>query len=173
MITKFRFFLLVAMLCALVPACSKKPNQARVHGKITYKGQDVTGGSIYFHEIMEDGKFGGNYRYIIKPDATYEATDLPEKEMGVSIETESINPKAGQQSEEAMKKSQIGKGEGGFADPKKMMEMMKKGTQLPEAGQTYGTYVQIPKKYADPTTSKLKTTLKSGNNTADWNLTDD
>ena len=170
--TRHRLLVLVAaIVLGAVPACSKKPNQARVHGKITYKGQDVTGGSIYFHEIMEDGKFSANYRYIIKPDATYEATDLPEKEMGVSIETESINPKAAEAADAAMKKSDIGKG--AIADPKMMMDMMKKGTQIPEAGQVYGTYVQIPKKYADPATSKLKTKLKSGNNSVDFNLTDD
>lgn len=170
--TKYRLLVLVAaMVLVAVPACSKRPNQARVHGKITYKGQDVTGGSIYFHEIMEDGKFGANYRYIIKPDATYEATDLPEKEMAVSIETESINPKAGEASAAAAKKSEISKG--AVADPKMMMDMMKKGTQIPEAGQVYGTYVQIPTKYGDPATSKLKATLKSGNNTVDFNLTDD
>src|SRR5262249_52989677 len=103
--------------------------------------------------------------------ATYEASDLPEKEMAVSIETESINPKAAEAADAAMKKSEIGKG--AIADTKKMMEMMKKGTQIPEAGSVYGTYVQIPKKYGDPATSKLRTTLKSGNNTADFNLTDD
>src|SRR6516165_9176765 len=90
MTCKRTFFLLTCLLLALVPACGKK--SAKVEGLVTFKGAPLPGGTIYLSKILEDGNPGATVRYVIRPDGTFTGTELPEGELLVAVETESLNP---------------------------------------------------------------------------------
>jgi hypothetical protein len=153
MLSTGRLLLVLPLFLVLMSGCRKgNPNTpASLSGTVKYKGQLVKGGTLALYS-----KKGGAVNSItIRPDGTYSGTDLPEGEMEVTIETESLNPNKEKPEgyDKGMKMSP--KPEGAGSDPGK------------------GEYVKIPPKYADKTTSKLTVTLKSGENTQDFNLTDD
>lgn len=158
-----RFALPVPLVVLIIAGCtgsSKTP--CTVSGKVTYKGQPVTGGSIAFNPTSEDQQ--GMYGYDIKPDGTYEGTSsLPVGEYIVVIDTESLNPNKAKQDAGGMG----GKNEKMQQMYREKMKQMGKGGNPPQ-----GTYVQIPKKYSDKKTSDLKAKLTSGKNVKDFELTD-
>lgn len=167
MTTKLRLFLLASVLLVFVAACSSSSAPSKVSGKITYKGDPVTGGTIYFHAFLADGSgnTGASFHYVIKPDGTYIGTEMPAEKMLVSIETESLNPNR------PAVKGTVAKAEG--AQQQQLMDMMKKVNNVPDSSaQAWGTYVKIPSKYLDPKTSGLEVTLTKGSNNYDINLTD-
>jgi len=136
----------------LVIGCrSKNPNAAAsVSGKVTYKGAPVPGGSIVFRPQS------GNYAGGLTPDGSYSITDMPSGDMTVTVETESVKPKAAPT--------------GGMG-----AKMAKMASPIPESAKNApkAEYVKIPAKYADPKTSPLKVTLKDGNNpNTNYDLTD-
>jgi hypothetical protein len=153
------------LFLALALGCGKGGrNHSQVTGKVTYKGQPVTGGSIAFHRQGEESS--GVYSFNLNSEGVYSGTDLPAEEMVVTIDTEALRP--GQvQPRYGPPGSKVGGGE----DPvrKKMKEM---GAPVGAAPGSEGTYVAIPKKYADKTTSPLKKTLTSGKNEFNFDLTD-
>jgi hypothetical protein len=142
----------LAFLAAAVGCAGGGKFPAKASGRITYKDQTIKAGSMNFHSSS-----GPSFAGVIDLNGTYTATDLPAEEMVVTVETESVNPdpgkkKGAQQSREAKM--------GGQKAP-------------PGAGPSPNElYVEIPKKYSDPKTSPLKTTLKRGNNSYDIVLTD-
>jgi len=72
----------------LVGCKATNPNApARVTGRVTYNGSPVTGGTIHFHSAD-----GADVPIGIGPDGTYQAFDIPDGDMVVTVETESINP---------------------------------------------------------------------------------
>ncbi len=138
---------------------------SHISGKVTYKGAPVTGGNIGFAAV--DGMGSGSAS--IKSDGTYSANDIPAGEMIVTVETESINP--GTKTVEykgGNTKMPGGGGGSGSGTVKKMVSSPKPSY----ASKGESVYVKIPAKYAKKTSSTLKTTLKPGKNTADFELTD-
>jgi hypothetical protein len=170
MASKYRLLLFAPLLAGLLLiGCKSSSTPARVEGKVTYKGTPVTGGTITFHPV--GGEVSGNYQCIIKGDATYYQEQMPSGEMIVTVETETINPNPKDRPKDAQMMGAQDKMMG--ADPKMMLNKMKEMGKAPaDAGQTTGSYVPIPLKYADVKTSTLKTTLNKGKNSYSPDLQD-
>jgi hypothetical protein len=112
-----------------------------VSGKVAYKGQPVTGGTVTF--AAKEGK--ATVSAAIAADGTYSAEKVPVGEYNIGIETESVKPKAGP---------------GGLVPPKG-------GDKVPPAAADAPKYVKFPEKYADPRKSGLTFTVKKGKQTLD------
>ena len=165
MIRTVRSFLFVPFLAAIVVlGCKTSSTPSSVSGKVTYNGKRVTGGIISFIPV------DGNDRYFtdIKEDGTYLLKEAPKGDMVVVVETESINPDP-----PGRPKMELAGSKDSISSPKQQNEMMRKMGRVPaDAGTPEGKYVQIPLTYNEKSTSKLKTTLKSGKNEYDAVLTD-
>ncbi|HEY7326436.1 MAG TPA: hypothetical protein VH592_02270, partial [Gemmataceae bacterium] len=146
-----RFFLIVPLFLAIVVGCaSKSQTPCSVSGKVTYKGQTVTGGTISFSRTQEE--LSGSYGFSIKRDGTYEGSSLPAEEYVVVIETESINPdRPAKTYQPRGMRTQGGKKIDANTYKQKMQEMGK----MPGVKEEQGTYVKIPKQYGDKKTSPL------------------
>jgi hypothetical protein len=135
--------------------CAKNPHApAKVSGSVSYKGNPVKGGTIQFY-----GSDGAAYSCQISPDATYSVTDIPEGELVVTVETESINP--------ARKAAVGGK------DYERRMSTMQPpppDRAPPPASQLQGFYVKIPEKYGNSKTSPVTVVIKSGRQVRDIEL---
>jgi hypothetical protein len=165
---------LIAAILALVGCQSGGNNQfpAKVSGKVTYNGALVTGGTITFH-----GGDGTPYEEAITPEGTYKFVNLPEGTMTVTIETESFNPNKKQEAYrsggggQAAMYAKSGGGGGGRVD-----KSAPKGgaPKSPYLGEPSGgpVYVKIPDKYRDKAKSGLSVTLKKGDQTQNFELTD-
>jgi hypothetical protein len=128
-----------------------------VSGKVTYKGQPVTGGTILLHP--SDGS-PGDITVTIKPDGTFASSDISPGPKQISIETESVK------SAPTGNKPTLPPG----VKPPPGLEQQKG----PDAGDTANLpkYVQIPRKYADPKTSGLTWDIGKGKNDKPFELTD-
>jgi hypothetical protein len=144
-----RPLLFFSLCAALLAGCSSEPETAKVSGKVTYKGQPVTGGQMYFYPAE-----GGGLPGSITPDGTYAIVGLPPGKVTVTIETESINPNRTVRT--------YGDKRGGGMGP------------TPEGVNTSGggIYVQIPKKYAQKATTDLTFEVTGGEQTHDIQLKD-
>jgi hypothetical protein len=163
-----RLFLALPLFLVFVAGCggsSRTP--CSVAGKITYKGQPVTGGSISFHRLGEEQK--GSYGFYIKPDATYEGSSMPAEEYLVVIETESINPN--RPAPTYQPKGMRAEG-GAKIDANSYRKKMQEMGKMPGVTEEQGTYVKIPKKYSDPKTSPLKVKLEGRRNELNFDLED-
>jgi hypothetical protein len=154
MTAKSRLLLVVPLLLLPLASCSKGNKNANAHviGKVTYKGAAVTGGNMLFH-----AENGGNTPVLLKPDGSFEGTDLPVGEVIVTIDT------------------MVMKTAGGGQQPKYGQGQGQAGSSPMPPGFTQGqggTYVKIPEKYEKKESSPLKRTLKSGTQTWDMELTD-
>jgi hypothetical protein len=156
-------FLLPALM--LIGCKQGNPNApANVAGKVTYNGTPLSGGTVGFHSPK------GNVSCPISADGTYNTVSVPDGEVTVTVETESVNPGIKQGEYKSLggpAAAMMGKKGGGATKEGKMP-----GSSTPPDAPTGGGYVKIPGKYADPTKSGLKTTLKSGNNKYNIELTD-
>lgn len=168
MTLKTRFLLLLpVMLFVAASGCSStKRMGASVHGKVTYKGQTVGGGTVSFYPKTQDE--GGGFGCPIKADGTYEAPSMPAGEYEVAIETESNNPDR--------KTPTYGpKGPGG-GDKKQQggqdfyKQKMREMGKAPEATEAKGPYVKIEPKYNDRKKSGLTVTLTNGKNEKNFTL---
>jgi len=130
---------------ALLPlGCYRAPqNNCEVSGTITYKGKNLTKGTILFRSAdMKDAEEGGKFGAAeIKEDGTYVIHSLEPGKMVVTIET-----------------------------PHKIELKLSKGTRAPPGFDTQGASVQIPAKYADAKKSGLYFEVQPGNQTKDWPL---
>jgi hypothetical protein len=148
---------------------------AKVSGKVTYGGATVGGGTIAFY--APDGKV---YATEINPDGTYVVENISEGTFEVTIETESINPEkkteqyksaggglGGMYGKSGGGVPKFGKGAPKEGAPKSPMP----SDSVPSGG-TPATYVKIPPKYKEKSTSGLSVTLKKGNNTENFDLKD-
>jgi hypothetical protein len=154
-ITVFRLRLLIAasvVLPVLAGCSANKAAPARISGSISYKGQPIKAGAMAFHTSG-----GTAYPAQISPDGTYTATDIPEGELIVTIETESINPD---------KKKAAGK------DAEKRSKMMQSAPGSADAPTPMENYLKIPVKYANAKTSPLAVTLTKGRQVHNFDLTD-
>lgn len=149
----------LAFLGALIVliGCAKNPGApARVSGTISYKGTPIKGGTMKFYT-----QEGVGYDAQITNDGTYTATDLPEGEMIVTVETESINPAA--------------KGSTDKNAEKRMAAMT--GGREPPAGmggspKAMNVYIKVPEKFGNPKTSPVTVTLSAGRQVKNIDLTD-
>jgi hypothetical protein len=173
MASKVRVLLFVPLFAGLLLiGCKTSPTPARVEGKVTYKGNLVTGGTITFHPVTgEVSGAGGNYQCIIRGDGTYSGDQMPSGDMVVTVETETINPNPKDRPKDIQVMGAQDKMQG--YDPKMMLNKMKEMGKAPaDAGSMSGTYVPIPLKYATVKDSPLKTTFNKGKNTFSPDLQD-
>jgi hypothetical protein len=148
--------LAVSALALLFAGCGPGSNSlapANVSGSVTKGGKPLPGGTIGF--VTPDGN---TYSTDIGADGTYSIKDLPDGELVVIVETESVNPDR--------------KGESGGKDKgrrESVAQQQPPSGYPPSGGTTSGLggdkkYVPINKKYASHKTSPLTHTLKSGRN---------
>jgi hypothetical protein len=140
----------------LTVGCSKSNPlaPATVSGAIAYKGQPIKAGNLRFHHN------GTAYPATISSDGTYVASDLPEGELIVTLETEYLN------------KTLTNKGTG--AETRMKMDSGRKPPpgvavepELPSGG-----YTKIPSKYTNPKTSTFTVTLRQGRQVINIDFTD-
>jgi len=140
-----RLFLPALLLVCMI-GCSRDPSRsASVTGKVNYKGQPVTGGTMTLY-VGEAG-----YPTGLSPDGAYSLTQIPEGEGTITVNTDALNPN----------KPKYGGKAGGMSP-------------MPEyaAEKAKGAYVKIPAKYKNKATSDLKVSLKAGKQQKDFDLTD-
>src|SRR5262249_5040643 len=65
-------------LALLVVGCS---SEGTLSGKVTYKGEPVQGGSVYFHPEGKDG----NFPSVIQTDGSYSVSKLPRGTAKISV----------------------------------------------------------------------------------------
>ena len=156
---KTRHFPLALLIIASATLGCSKPSQApaRISGSLSYKGQPIKAGTMAFHTPE-----GVAYGAKINEDGTYSATDIPEGELVVTVDTEFLNP---------AKKA----GSTGSKDAAKYMKMG--GMQPPPSGpgaaaEPKSFYTQIPQKYSNAKTSPLTVTTTKGRQVHNIELTD-
>jgi hypothetical protein len=144
----FRVFVGCALILAvgLLAGCGGGKKKLSLSGKVTYKGEPVTGGSVTLHPT--DGKTKP-LTAPLNADGTYSVTPPALGEMKVAISTESVRGQTGDRYPMMKGKDK------GSADASKMFK-----------------YKEIPTKYANPETSKLSVTIVDGPNVKDFDLTD-
>jgi hypothetical protein len=162
MIFTSRVLCSISLLLAVI-GCSNSKTPSGVSGKVTYKGEPVSAGTITFHRTGENQ--GGAYPFNLKSDGTYEGSGMPAEEMIVTIDTESANPDKPKQTY-----SQSGQGGSPSNEYEKMMR--EKVPEAAAAAKTDGKYVKIPPQYADKAKSPLKVTLSKGKNPLNFDLKD-
>jgi hypothetical protein len=161
-----------ALLSALVLAGCQEGNPnapAKVTGRVTYNGSPVTGGSISFHY-----KDGAITTAAIDGSGNYSAADIQPGEVAVTVETESINPEKPTTEYRGTSAGGMSSKYGKSAPGGKMLPKGQGMSNSPAPGGTTSvlTYVKIPKKYADPTSSGLTYTIEKGTHSKDFALTD-
>ena len=138
----------VAAILLLAAGCGQASKGSSVSGKITYKGQPLTGGIIKLYSDAAPAPAtrgaDNSFHITIKPDGTFGASNVPEGMAKVAIESQPAPSKPA-----------------GF-DPK---------TGIPLAPGT-ADFVRIPQKYTDPNTSGLTWDVKPGSEKKDFDLTD-
>lgn len=147
MLRQMCFVLPALALAATLTGCSNKSSVApcKVEGIVTYKGKPLPAGTIAFY--TEDGTaYGG----LLSSDGTYTATDLPEGEYVITVETESVNP--GAEEPTGKNAARYMKAQSGREPP----------SDMGAAPVKKEVYVKIPAKYANAKTSPLTVKLKGG-----------
>jgi hypothetical protein len=142
--------LLVPLLGLLIVAATGCGGNATVTGKVSYQGKALSSGTIQFQDsdnLVTATEIGKDGTYTVK-------LRTGEAKVGVSVIDNEMAAKMG-----AMIKAGRDK-KGGFGEKPKIPEGMKKGATLQV----------LPVKYANPETSGLKMTVKSGSNTQDFDL---
>lgn len=133
-----------ALSLIFVWGCGSKGSKgATLTGKVMYKDQPLTGGSITLHSA--DGK-GKQYKTAIAPEGTYAIGEITPGQWVVTIETESIRGQTGVSYK---------------APP---------GETAPDMGVKLAKYVPIPKSYGNPNSTPLQVKVKRGKNKQDFKL---
>jgi hypothetical protein len=173
---------LIVGLATAIVGCSPTISPGKVRGTITYKGQTVKAGTVYF--VYEQG---GQYRAEIKSDGSYQFSDLPTGDVVVVIENEVFNPdqkpqvygQKAQQYSKGMAKSiseydaTAGKDHaGGKAEGENKGSAPAPGLSKEKKDELAKVYVKLPKKYTNNKTSPLTFTIERGSQTKNFDLTD-
>ena len=139
----------LVLVLILLTGCNRNNRKNLIlTGKVNYKGQPVTGGTLTL--LPTDGKTP-KANTQISGDGTYSIVPPTLGEMKVAIETETIRGQTGG---------------GAYAH-------LPKGEKQPDIDTSKRPkYVQIPSKYANPNTSKLSITINPGKNDQNFDLTD-
>lgn len=139
--------LLLLPLLALGCSSGNTLAPAKISGSVSYKGKPVTGGTVQFVDAT-----GVAYPAVIADDGTYAVNDVPEGELIVTVETESVNPER--------KEAAQGK------DYNRRMNIAQQpppsGSRVPNAQEQKAKYVKIPGSYANPKTTPLTYTANRG-----------
>jgi hypothetical protein len=145
----WRLALGLTVLAVAAGGCGKKGKKNEVTGKVVLvkkdgTTQDVTGGVITFHP-----ESGAPYPGTIKPDGTFELTDVPPGKMRVTVETEKL------------KNQTVG-----YTAPKKAPKPPKgTKTEQPEFDTSdRPKYVRVPPAYWKPDTTKFTCEITEGKN---------
>jgi len=150
-----RLFLCIFLVLGICSGCGpKNPNApTQVTGSVIYKGEKLKAGVITFHNPK------GIVTIPLREDGTFSAVDLPDGEVVVTVETESLNPKKAKKTYGGAK----GKGSTAYAPT---------GIAPPSTAMGSEHYVKIPAKYGRAAESPLKVTLGKGKQKKDFELTD-
>jgi hypothetical protein len=145
--------------------CGPTKKEIVVTGKVTYKGEPVTGGVIrlYSSDAGPAEKGDNAFPIQIKPDGTYAASNVPTGPMKVAIETDSVKRNSGPARDPSTGLPAGVKPPPGYEPPKQPAAAADRGAQP--------KYVQIPAKYAQPATSGLTWDVK-GSETKNFDLSD-
>jgi hypothetical protein len=159
MIFQQRLLLVCPLFLVLACGCGTTGSApASVHGKVTYNGQPVKGGTVTFIG-------SGTYQLPIDKDGNYAGRDLPIGDLVVTVETESAKPK-----ENGQKQRYVGgQGQDAMKGAETMQKMLKKGGQA--VSQPRGEYVKIPRRYSNPKETPLKFNVTKGDQKIDLELT--
>jgi hypothetical protein len=131
-------------ITVLVGCGGKKPtNQASVKGTVTYKNAPVTGGMIM---VIPAGTSGTGTPVAIKPDGSFQGIGLPVGNVLVTVDTSNLKNKPSlPQPPPGMK-------------PPPGVNQADINVNMPD----FGTYVEIPAKYAKKETSGITWDLQPG-----------
>jgi hypothetical protein len=141
-----------------------------IQGKVTYNGNPVTGGFVYFHQSD-----GTKVSLPIFANGTYSG-DLKEGTLTVTVDTESINPNR----KEDPRGHQGGGAAGAYggagaqkgASAAVEAKYKQQSSPTPKDAGPQPAYMKIPSKYENPSTSNLSVTTKRGKNEYNIPLTD-
>lgn len=123
-------------------------------GKVTYKDQPVSGGSLTLHPVDAKDK---PMSIPLGSDGTFQFDAPPLGEMKVTVETESVRGQTGV----------------AYKIPPGMKAPDGKDIKAPEVDSSkLIKYVKIPNKYANVNSTPLKCTIKEGPNKVDFPLSD-
>jgi hypothetical protein len=171
---------LVVGLATAVVGCSSSVAPGKVKGTVTFNGQPLKAGTVYF--TYEQG--GHQYRAEIKSDGTYQFSDIPAGIVVVTFDNSAFNPEQKSPSYSTMgqkyakgvsknineynamagKDHAGGKAEG---DNKDAVALSKE-----EKEKLAKVYVKLPKKYTSEKTSPLTFSVERGWQTKDFDLSD-
>ena len=159
----------MALLFPVLSGCG--PGIGKVSGKVTYKGQPVPGGQLLFRPADPQQNA---VPVTLDEEGRYSAV-LPTGEVTVSVDNRDREPRASfgggvpagiPLTPEARAKLGKGKAAAPAPPPDKPVE------SADAASEPSGRYVRIPEKYYMAETTDLKFTVKGGDQTQDFELTD-
>lgn len=149
----------------LVAAAGCGPSNAKLSGKVTYKGTPLKGGTVTF--IPQGG--GQTFSTTIDENGTYTFQQIHTGKYKVCVETESLKPAAAKAGAAYGGARSSGPG---AADKSKIKNEPPPGAQVPEGYRTVNPfsgaaegmkrYVAIPPEYAKPESTKLSYEVKGG-----------
>jgi hypothetical protein len=164
-----RLFLPLPLLLAIVAGCASSKKPSVITGKVTFNGATVRGGVVGFHRTVEE--LTGGVAANIDKDGNYTVSGVPPGEVIVTVDTEPMNPDHPKAAQPYGSKAAGGKN----VRPQNQYRDKMKEQGVAGAAQSEGDadrYTKIPSKYSDKKTSTLKTTVKSGSNTYNIEMTD-
>ena len=153
--------------------CANKSDSSRVQltGKVTYKGNPVTGGKITFHPMPLGS--GTPIDMFIGADGTLNISEVSPGEYKVLINTDSLKTKGGEASSGGQPgtKDQVMKG--GVRPPKDLAGSASGGPTIDRSKLgKQPVYVAIPAKYKNVNTTPFSITLTKGKQEKNFDLTD-
>jgi hypothetical protein len=152
-----RFVLICLPLFSLSVLAAGCGSEGTVSGKVYYKGQPVTGGTVHF---IPQGK-SGNYTSVIGTDGSYSISRLPVGNAKISV--------TGMTGERKGVPATMFKGLAGkkIAKAFKKMESAEKSESSGGAklggGKPGNATIPVPEKYGDPDESGLEVKVTGGN----------
>jgi len=153
-----RLFSVLLLSILLISGCTRSvEQQAEVSGKVTYKGKPLPGGRITF--ISPKGHTGSS---VISPQGEYKLK-APIGDVQISVDNRMLNRDDPSSLSSREKEGYLSRGR---------LKKPSAGGQQPPQQEITGTYVPLPKKYVDSSTSGLKYTVESGSQTHDVELSD-
>jgi hypothetical protein len=156
-----RLFCSVLLLLPFVAGCSRPAEQqGEVSGKVTYRGKPLPGGRITFV-----GAKGYTGAAVISLQGEYHLK-APLGEVHIGVFNQMLN----KNNPDSQKMASFIRGKKEFM--KQRAKSDEKSQPATANEEVIGTYVKIPARYADPTTSGLTYTVQSGSQTHDVELAD-
>jgi hypothetical protein len=135
---------------------------AKVHGKVLYKNQPVTGGKLTFY-LADDTKVNPASGFI-NEDGTFSIDKVPVGKVKASVDTNGLKEGGGAGRTGGPNKQNQMIPPGGITEEmKRKMEEKNVGIGG-QALKLSGIYVAIPAKFTDPEKSGLSYDIKSGDN---------